>query len=222
MRRLLIPGILLALFATLTWSDLALAGSCGSKPHGAHSAGKSLSAQGAGQCAGKAHGTHSADHCKGSAAAKAACPPGCSPADKVACPPGCPPGACAGHGTSTARAGGDFFLASYVAVEQGLLKGCSHSTQRAVDAWREGLKDNQAGAVAAEHAEALAKLQKMLGDWPTELEQQRTSFADLSEWTIGYCELYPDRAAGTSVASCPSSGHRWVQTDGVTGNPYSG
>jgi len=124
------------------------------------------------------------------------------------------------HGKADASSS-DFFISSYMKVKSGLHKGCCASTESAVSAWKSGVEKMLENGEAAEHQEHLKNLVQVLDSWPADIDAQRSSFEKLSNWTIGYMEMFPERCDGAEVKSCSKSGHRWVETQDVAGDPYS-
>jgi len=134
-------------------------------------------------------------------------------------------GACCGGKSakvSTALPGSDFFLDSYLSVKKGLLDGSGQEAEKAVQAWKTGVKALAGSGKALESEAEMKSLVAILDAWPSNIDSQRSSFEDLSEWTIHYVKSFPERCPDAQVKTCPISGHRWVQTPEASGNPYSG
>ena len=227
MRKFMALTVLLALFSLSAWTG---AQACGNKSTGNKSAS-------AGACAGKATAaqTVSADKPieaqnvstdKAIAAQNAGAGGHCSPsadaaAMKAGCPamPGCPADCTSKNMTQASNAD---FVSAYMQVQKGLVQGSGCSTNSAVSAWRAAIKEIVAGKSAPADAQSLVTLDATLAAWPSEIAQQRQAFAAVSEWMISYCQNHPELAKGTSIARCPDSGFRWVESPEIKGNPYTG
>ncbi|MBC8367416.1 hypothetical protein H8E52_08400 [bacterium] len=116
----------------------------------------------------------------------------------------------------------DYFLNSYMNIKSGMHKGCDATIGNAVSDYKTGVMQMIESGEAAEHEEHLKNLVQVLDAWPSQTDGQTARFQKLSNWTIGYMEAFPDRCEGVEVKSCSQSGHSWVETEELTGNPYSG
>ncbi len=119
-------------------------------------------------------------------------------------------------------ASNDYFLSSYMDVKSGMHKGCGATIGNAVSDYKAGVVKMIKSGEAAEHEEHLKNLVQVLDAWPSDTDAQTVRFQKLSNWTIGYMETFPERCEGLEVKSCSQSGHSWVESEELTGNPYSG
>lgn len=210
MRKSLLLTSLFAIAALTLGSGLALAchhdgasasaasadGACASKGASATTADAAACAA---ACAAKGASTASADAACASKGASV------TTADAAACA-----AACAAKG-ATASASGDFFVANYLGLRAAMAKHCNVSMTTAAAQWQEGLNEMLASGKAEEHRAALQSLAMQLDDWPSDAESQEARFSQISEWTASYCEMFPEKTAGATVVTCPTSGHRWVE-----------
>ncbi len=162
----------------------------------------------AGSCGGKAAIGSSCGSVKG---ASASCEPAsCVSSAELSC-----------HGKDAAACKSDPMISSYMNVKKGLHMSCTHSTSNAVSIWKSDLRKLIKSEETPKNEARLKDLAEVLDSWPSDLEAQRVSFQQLSNWTIGYMEMFPERCQGAEVKSCGKSGHRWVETQDVAGDPYS-
>lgn len=179
--------------------------------------GANLALAGCGGCAGaESAGSHNHGEAVQSAAAE--CPPGCSSA---CCVSGADGAAIAKAGAQSCAAEGDFFISNYMGLRAAMDKHCDISTTTAAANWHEGLQGILGGEQAEAHREALSSLAGYLADWPGDAEAQQNRFSQISEWTAGYCEMFPQKTAGVKVVTCPTSGHRSVELETPAGDSQS-
>jgi hypothetical protein len=115
----------------------------------------------------------------------------------------------------------DLMISSYINVKRGLHMSCSHSTNNAVSVWKSDVRKLIQTDESQENAVHLKNLVEVLDSWPSDIETQRNTFEKLSNWTIGYMEMFPERCQGAEIKSSGKSGQRWVETQDVAGDPYS-
>jgi hypothetical protein len=218
MRKNLLLTSLLAIALLTLGSGLALA--CGGSAKTTSTAST--------QCTGKADAT----------TASAQCPAGCSPACMAACTSAktasAEGGHCSGAAMKTAGAGhcngaamktadgsacaakGDFFISNYMTLTAAMKAHCGMSSSAAASAWREGVEKLLASGEAEAYRENLNTLAGYLADWPSDTKVADARYRAISEWTAGYCQLYPEKTAGATVMTCPVSGQRWVEIEGAS------
>ncbi len=212
MRKHLLLSTVLVFVMSLFMAQLALAGcgSCATHAPKAEStaAGSSCSSKGAAShasCGSKSAASHASCGSKG-AASHASCA-GKTAADCAT--------ACATKGASaeSCHAAGDFFISHYMGLKSAMGGHCNTTKGHAAADWQTGLEKLMASDGSAEHREALAKLAAYLNDWPSDKKGQQARFEQISAWTAGYCEMFPEKTAGAKVVTCPTSGHRWVELE---------
>jgi hypothetical protein len=127
------------------------------------------------------------------------------------------------HGKMDASsASADHFLSGYLGVKGGMVNGCCPGTQASAASYHEMVKAMLDSGKVEEQRVQLESLLTILASWPAERAAQKDRFAQLTEWTIGYCKSFPERATGIRIQADPASGKSWVQVSDETGNPYAG